>query len=164
MRYIFNILILSVLIFSSCKNEQDNVVIYKEFSNNEWSRFDFLSGEFNIKNNNAKYSLTMIVKVNDNYPNAYISNEVDGRLLFNLSIKNFNGEDSRSRDFQFSLKDRDGNWKCTKVDGNYEFRLPLYEELTFGNAGLHTFKLENKYPKDPLQGIEEITLKCVKNY
>lgn len=161
MRYILNILIAILLLFTSCKKEQDNVVIFKEFPNSEWSRFDFLNGEFEVKKTDTKYNIIMVVKVNDNYPSAYVSNEVDGRLLFNLTIKDLEGEDSRSRNFQFNLKDKDGVWKGEKINGCYEFKLPLYEEMTFGKVGLHTFKLENKYPKDPLYGIEEITLKCV---
>ena len=41
MRVVSGILLLLALLFSSCSNKQDNVVIYKEFQNQEWERFEF---------------------------------------------------------------------------------------------------------------------------
>lgn len=162
MRYIFNILMISILLFVSCEREQDNVVISREFPNSEWSRFDYLDGKFDVKKIETKYDVVMEVKVTDNYPSPYENHKEDSRLLLNLTIKNPEGGDFRSRNFQFTLKDKEGNWKAENKDGYYIFKLPLYEEMTFGDAGIHTFKIENKYPKDPLHGISELTLKCVK--
>lgn len=161
MRYIFNILMISILLFISCEREQDNIVISREFYNQEWSRFDFLHGEFDVKNVNTSYDVIMEVKVTENYPNPYENHKNDSRLLFNMTIKNPDGGDFRSRNFQFNLKDKEGNWKAENKDGHYVFKLPLYEEMTFGDAGVHTFKIENKYPKDPLYGIVELTIKYV---
>lgn len=161
MRYIFNILIVSILLFTSCKKEQDKIVISKEFQNKEWSRFEYLMGEFDVKDQTSKFNVVMEVNVTDGYPSAYANNNDESRLLFNLTIKDPNGDNSRSRNFQFSLKDKDGNWKAENNDGTYVFKLPLYDEMIFGQTGLHVFKIENKYPKDPLYGIESINLKCV---
>ena len=60
------------------------------------------------------------------------------------------------------LKDEDGNWKADKrEDGCYVFKLPIISEMTFGEDGTYNFKIENKYPKDPLYGVKSITLRCI---
>ncbi len=161
MRYVFNILMILMLLFSSCKREQDTVVAARVFPDYEWSRFDFIYGEFDVKNVATDYEVIMEVKVTDDYPSLYDSHQEDSRLLFNLTINNPEGGNFRSRNFQFNLKDKDGNWKAENKDGYYIFKLPLYEEMTFSDAGMHTFKIENKYTKDPLYGIAELTVKCV---
>lgn len=161
MRYIFNMLLISVLLFASCKREQDTAVVFRVFHNQEWSRFDYIYGEFDVKDVATNYEVIMEVKVTENYPSPYENHQDDSRLLFNLTINNPEGGNFRSRNFQFNLKDKDGNWKAENKDGYYVFKLPLYEDMTFSDAGVHSFKIENKYPKDPLYGIEELTLKCV---
>jgi hypothetical protein len=59
------------------------------------------------------------------------------------------------------LKDKDGNWKADKKNGYYVFSLPVMNEMTFSEDGVYSFKVENKYPKDPLQGIKSIKIECI---
>ena len=160
MRVVSGILLLLALLFSSCSNKQDNIVIYKEFQNQEWKRFEFLQNNFNISKA-SEYDIVMEVFVNDDYPNIYETHQSDCPLLFNLTIKNPNDNGTRSRDYKFMLKDKDGNWRSDKKDGYYVFRLPIISEMSFTEKGVYNFKIENKYPKDPLQGIKSVTLKCI---
>lgn len=160
MRIFSSILLLLSLLVSSCSSKQDNIVIYKEFPNQEWERFEYLQGNFNV-NKASKYDIVVEVSVDDNYPNIYDTHQSDCPLLFNLTIKNPNGNGKRSKDYKFTLKDKDGNWKADKKDGCYVFKLPIIGEMSFNEKGTYNFKLENKYPKDPLQGIKSLTLKCI---
>ena len=161
MRIISGILLLLSLFFSSCSSKQDNIVIFREFKNLEWERFEYLQGDFNVEKPSQKYDIIMEVSVNENYPNVYETHQNDCPLLFNLTIKNPEGEGARSRDYRFMLKDKDGNWKADKKNDCYVFRLPIIGEMSFSEKGIYTFKVENKYPKDPLYGIKSVTLKCV---
>ena len=161
MRIVSGILLLLSLIFSSCSNKQDNIVIYKEFENQEWERFEYLNGCFNVDKDSPKYNVIMEVSVNENYPNVYETHQSDCPLLFNLTIKNPDGNGGRSRDYKFMLKDKDGNWKSDNKNGYYTFRLPIISEMTFSEKGVYNFKIENKYPKDPLYGIKSIKIECV---
>ena len=161
MRIISGILLLLSLFFSSCSSKQDNIVIFREFKNLEWERFEYLQGDFNVEKPSQKYDIIMEVSVNENYPNVYETHQSDCPLLFNLTIKNPEGEGARSRDYRFMLKDKDGNWKADKKNDCYVFRLPIIGEMSFSEKGIYTFKVENKYPKDPLYGIKSVTLKCV---
>lgn len=151
-----------VIFISSCSKKSDNIVISNNFQNEEWPRFEYLNGEMKIDKAPVKYDVIMEVAVSDAYPNIYNVQD-DCSLLFNLTIKNPEDSGSRSRDYRFTLKDKDGNWKADKVDGYYVFRLPIISEMTFSEKGLYNFKLENKYPKDPLYGIKSLSLMCVES-
>lgn len=161
MRVLYSIVLLLSLFLSSCTSKQDNIVIYREFGNQEWERFEYLTGDFNVNKTSQKYDVVMEVTVNDNYPNVYENHQTDAPLLFNLTIKNPDSNGGRSKDFRFTLKDKDGNWKADKKNGYYIFRLPVMSEMSFSENGIYSFKVENKYPKDPLQGIKSIKIECV---
>lgn len=160
MKALINIFILSVFLTMSCSNKKSNIVINKDFTNEEWSRFEYLTGEITVDKKSAKYDVVMEVKVSDSYPSLYASHQDDGSLLFNMTIKYPNGSSSRSMNYRYTLKDKEGDWKADKKDGYYIFRLPIISEMTFGEVGTYTFKIENKYPKDPLYGVKNIKLEC----
>lgn len=161
MRIVSTILLFTTMVFTSCTKKQDNIVIFKEFNNQEWGRFEYLHGEFNVDKASQKYDIIMEVVVNDNYPNVYEAYQNDSPLLFNLSINHPNGNGKRSKNYKFMLKDKDGNWKASKKNEYYVFKLPLMKEISLNEKGIYDFKIENKYPKDPLQGIKSMTLKCI---
>lgn len=161
MRALYSIVLLLSLFLTSCSSKQDNIVIYKEFKNQEWERFEYLTGDFDINKASQKYDIVMEVAVNDSYPNVYENHQTDAPLLLNLTIKNPDGNGGRSKDFKFTLKDKDGNWKADKKNGCYVFRLPIIGEMSFSDKGTYNFKVENKYPKDPLQGIKSIKIECL---
>ena len=161
MRIVSGILLLLTLLFSSCSQNQDNIVIFKEFQNQEWERFEYLSGELNVNKAPQKYDIVMEISVNDNYPSVYETHQSDCPLLFNLTIVNPDESGKRSKNYKFMLKDKDGNWKADKKEGCYIFKLPIINEMSFTEEGTYKLQIENKYPKDPLQGIKSMTLKCI---
>ena len=161
MRYRLGLLLVLLISLASCSNRNNDIVIHKDFENEEWSRFDYLSGTFDVKKAPAKYDVIMEVTVTDVFPNVYESHHDGSALSFNLTIHNPEGNGSRSRDYNFKLKDNDGNWKSERVNGYYHFKLPIIGEMTFTEEGSYTFKLENKYHKDPLYGIKDITIRCI---
>lgn len=158
MRKIFFI-ILSLIFITSCSNNNDNIVINKEFENQEWSRFDFLEGSINVEKVPVKYDIVMEIMVSEIYPNTYENHREDSSFSFNMTIKNPNGSGARSKDYNYNLRDKDGNWKSEKQGEYYVFKLPLISEMTLGEEGVYNIKIENKFPKDPLQGIKSLTLK-----
>ena len=76
MRYILSIVAITLML-ASCSNKQDNNVISRSFTNEEWSRFDYLNGEIDIKDVPAKYDIVMEVVLNEIYPNAYENSRHD---------------------------------------------------------------------------------------
>jgi thioredoxin-related protein len=71
MRALYSIVLLLSLFLTSCSSKQDNIVIYREFKNQEWERFEYLTGDFDINKASQKYDIVMEVAVNDSYPNVY---------------------------------------------------------------------------------------------
>lgn len=162
MRYILNIAVLSIFLFLSCVKDTNHNIVVKEFDNDEWSRFDNLEGSISVTKNDIKYDLLMELVVSDMYPSPYENHQKDGSFLFNLTISNSNGL-YRSRDYKFMLKDKDGFWNAEKKDGYYVFKLPIINGITFSDIDIYTFKIENKYPKDPVSGINRLTLKYIES-
>ena len=162
MRSFLNIIVVSLFLFSSCVKNDSNVIIDKKFDNDEWSRFEYLEGSLNVTDNDANNDLFMELFVTDVYPNPYENHQKDGSFLFNLTISNSNGL-YRSRDYKFMLKDKDGFWNAEKKDGYYVFKLPIINGITFSDIDIYTFKIENKYPKDPVSGINRLTLKYIES-
>lgn len=155
----FFIIISSFLFITSCVSKNDNNVIYRDFSNNEWSRFDYLEGKIEVKNAPVKYDLVMEVLVSEIYPSSYENHRDNCVLEFNMTIKNPDNGGTRSKNYKYNLKDKEGNWKSDKQGEYYVFKLPIISEMTFGEEGTYDIKIENKYPRDPLEGIKSITLK-----
>lgn len=161
MRFIWKLLLVLFMGLTSCSNNVDDVVISKDFTNEEWSRFDYLIGDFDVIKSPVKYDIVMEVAVSDIFPDVYENNQDNSTLSVNLTITNPEDSGRRSRDYNFNLKDRDGNWKSEKANGYYVFKLPMIDEMTFSEEGTYQFKLENKYSKDPLYGIKSLTIKCI---
>ena len=158
MRHLINIAIISLFLFLSCTNKKDNKIIIKEFQNKEWSRFEYLEGEMNIKDVPVKFDVIMELVVSDQYPSTYEMHQKNGDFLFNLTVLNSNGI-YRTKDYKFKLKNNEGYWNADKKDGYYTFRLPVINEMTLSDSDTYKFVIENKYSKDPLQGIKSLTLK-----
>ena len=160
MRNLYYIAFVFLLVFSSCTNMKDNNIIIKEFQNEEWSRFEFLEGSIEIKKVPITFDVVMELVVSDQYPSFYELHQKDGLFLFNLTVRDSDGI-YRTNDYRFRLKDKDGYWNAEKKDGYYTFHLPVINEITLSDSDIYKFTIENKYSKDPVQGIKSLTLKYV---
>lgn len=160
MRNLSYIAFVFLLVFSSCTNMKDNNIIIKEFQNEEWSRFEFLEGSIEIKKVPITFDVVMELVVSDQYPSYYEMHQKDGLFLFNLTVRDSDGI-YRTNDYRFRLKDKDGYWNAEKKDGYYTFHLPVINEITLSDSDIYKFTIENKYSKDPVQGIKSLTLKYV---
>lgn len=158
MHRFINISIIALLLFSSCTSKKDNNIIIKEFQNEEWSRFELLEGDMDIKDVPVKFDVIMEVVVSDQYPSTYELHQKNGDFLFNLTVLNSNGT-YRTKEYKFKLKNNEGYWNADKKDGFYTFRLPVINEMTLSDSDTYKFVIENKYSKDPLQGIKSLILK-----
>lgn len=151
MKRIFLFLVLSGLLgFSACHSNRDgNVLVSRVFPTSSWERFDFVEKEFEIKKP-VSYDLELSVVFGPDYPFNY----------FAMSFAVFDDESHplRAKNYQFSLKDRDGIWKSELSEGVYHFTFPINNELTLTEPGKYKFQIENRMPITPLLGIKEIAL------
>lgn len=160
MQHLYSIALVFLFMFSSCIKKQDNNIIVKEFNNEEWSRFEFLEGSIEIKKAPVTFDVVMEVVVSEHYPSTYELHQKDGSLLFNLTVRNSDGV-YRSKDYRYKLKNNEGYWNAEKKNGYYTFHLPIINEMSIEEEDVYKFTIENKYTKDPLQGIKSMTLKYI---
>lgn len=114
-----------------------------------WERFDFIKEDIEIKKATT-YDLALAVSFDSTYVYDNLS------VVFTV----FDSYDNplRTKAYQFRLKEKDGSWKSTLVDGCYRFTFPINSELTINEPGVYRFQLESRMPITPLMGIKEISV------
>lgn len=139
-----------VIGFWSCgTNERNKALLHRNFPTMNWERFDFVKEKIEIKKATS-YDLVLTAVFDPEY--AYN----DLSVVFTI----FDAYDNpfRTKAYQFRLKDKDGVWKSTLVDGSYHFTFPINSNLTINEPGTYCFQLENRMPITPLYGIKEISI------
>jgi len=145
---VFGALILFGL--SSCHNDPtENVLVSRKFPTSSWERFDYVENVITL-NKPIAYDLELDVLFDDTYTFNYFE------VVFTVFDRS--GNPLRSKNYRFTIKDRQGNWKSEPVEGVYHFRFPLNNELTLSEPDTYTFQIENHMPITPLSGIREISI------
>lgn len=136
-------------VWSCGTNSRDKALLHREFPTMSWERFDFLKDNIEIKKATT-YDLVLTVAFDPSYAYDHLS------VVFTV----FDAYDNpfRTKAYQFRLKEKDGSWKSTLVDGCYHFTFPINNELTINDPGIYCFQLESRMPITPLLGIKEISV------
>lgn len=164
MKIKFNIVIvLIIIVFGvvSCGKKQESNVISRNFEGDIWGRFDYLEADFNVVKAPMTADLVMDIDISEVFPNVYQYHDADDGLFAIALTINAPDGGRRSREYKFRLKDSDGNFKSEKIDGYYHYELPLINDMSFSEIGVYKFKVENKYPKEPLYGIKSLNINCL---
>lgn len=150
-----------VIGFCSCSGRQNEEIVFsKSFQDEQWGRFDDITVSYNVVKAPVVVDLIMEITVSEDFPSIYPYYRTESAFAFCMVYEGPDGS-RRAREYNYSLKDRDGNWKSEKTDGFYNFQFPLISEMNINEIGECKFNIENKYPRDPLCGIKSMTLKCV---
>lgn len=164
MKIKFNIVIVLIIIafgMMSCGKKQESSVISRDFDGEIWRRFDFLEADFDVVKAPMTADLVMDIDISEVFPNIYPYHDADDGLFVITMTINAPDGGRRSREYKFRLKDSDGNFKSEKINGYYHYELPLINDMSFSEIGVYKFKVENKYPKEPLYGIKRLNISCV---
>lgn len=149
-RFLVVLCILGLVGCTACHpNKKGEVMVSRVFPTSSWERFDFVNHRIELQKP-ATYDLTLAATFSPEYPFNY----------FAMAFTVFDEGDYplRSKNYQFTLKDRDGSWKSELTDGVYHFTFPINSELTLNEPGKYKFQIENLMPITPLLGIQEIEL------
>lgn len=147
------ILFIGVVFFigtSSCStNNGGKVLLSRSFPTMSWERFDFVSADIDVKKATT-YDLALQASFDTSYAYDYLS------VVFTI----FDAYENplRTKAYRFRLKENDGSWKSTLVDGCYHFSFPINNEITFNEPGIYSFQLENRMPITPLYGIKDVSI------
>ena len=143
--FVFIIAMLSVLLVSCGKKPQ--FLAGKTFENSIWNRFDILEYDFDIENTSKNYDFILETTINEQFPVE--------TLPLNITIYYPDGG-KRSRDYDFRLKDAEKNWKGTVEGNKIKFEIPINRGMSLSRKGIYQIRIENKYTKYNLPGIENM--------
>ncbi len=141
-------LIIATIVLGSCSSESD--YFHKEYKlkNQVWKRFDVFWFDVPVEKNDL-LDFYLSVSHNKDYP-------LD-KLWVNITFYTPDGT-TRSRDYDFDLKDKAGNWIGNQSNGLWKTELPIRKEMPIYEAGICKVRMENKYSKFELPGISSIEL------
>lgn len=149
-KVLFSLCMLLFLGLASCHSDQSgNALLSRSFTSSGWERFDFITQQVELKRPTT-YNLNMEATFAPTY--AY------DHLTVVFTVFDANGNPLRAKNYQFRLKDADGQWKSELKEGGYTFNLPINNELSLNEAGTYTFQLESRMPITPLEGIRKIAI------
>jgi len=138
-----------------CRQNEKNVeLLHRDFYETLWERFDYVYNDIEIKEATT-FDLALSISFTEKYAYDNIS------LVF--TIFDANGTPYRAKDYQYSLKDAEGNWKSQLTDGCYTFELPINKSLQITEPGVYRFQIEYRMPITPILGVKELTLTNMKS-
>ena len=144
------LIVSGLLCLLGCARQEENkIVLHREFYETLWERFDYVQDNIEVKTETT-YDLSLKIAFTDDYPYQ------DFSMVF--TVFSSDGEPYRSKTYKFNLKDEEGHWNVEQVDGGHTFVLPINKSLRISETGTYTFQIENRMPITPLVGVKELTL------
>ncbi len=147
-RLIGLLLIPFLCITGSCR-KSESLTQFHSFPNNTWNRFEKQNFNFRIEDVSFPYDLKLILRHNDSYPfdNLYV----------HVVIEKPGGEE-RIMEYDFKVKDTDGQFLSRSTNGYDEITFTLHTGLYFQEEGNCRVEIENLIPKIEIPGILELGL------
>jgi gliding motility-associated lipoprotein GldH len=136
-----------VALLSSCREP----AVYREYikmPNVNWERFNILEFDVPVKNGDL-LDFYLFVRHHTNFPYD--------KLYVNITFYSPDGE-MRSRDYDFKLKDEEGEWLSEGMGELWDIELPIRKGMPFYAGGKCKIRVENKYSKYDTPGIIEVGL------
>ncbi|MFP4469331.1 MAG: hypothetical protein ACLFPE_01530 [Bacteroidales bacterium] len=144
-RFLLIIPVLLMMIVACQRREP--VSQFHTFPNGVWERFQYLNFELPVEDTRELYDISVVIRYTDEFP--------EDVLTINFVMTGPVGEE-RIRDYNFILKDRDGNFTGNSKDGLYERVITLREDIRFHGEGNVKIEMESLMTKFFTPGILEI--------
>jgi gliding motility-associated lipoprotein GldH len=147
MNKLFFITLAVYLTFTSCQE----AAVYREYrkiDNMTWNRFDIIEFEVPVEEGD-KLDFYLALRHHTAFPYD--------KLFVNITFYTPGGE-FRSANYDFDLKDEEGNWLADGMGELWDIELPVRSEMQFSETGICKVRLENQYPKVNTPGILELGL------
>lgn len=147
-RSIVLLLIPFLFVVGAC-NKNEKQCLFNSFDKTTWNRFEKQKFEFPIENNSSPYDVMLTLRHNDDF--------VFDNLYIHVVMEMPGGEE-RIMEYDFKIRDDDGNFLSNDRNGYHEISFPLHKELHFSERGACRVEIENLIPKMEIQGILELGL------
>ncbi len=140
-------LVIVIVLVASCGNR----TVFKEYrtlDNISWNRFDIQNFDVAV-NKDDRLDFYLFIRHHTNYPYDYL----DVNVTFYMP-----GNEMRSGDYHFELKDEKGKWKANGMGELWDIELLIRKNLKMKEEGVCKVRIENKMTKLQTPGIMEIGL------
>jgi gliding motility-associated lipoprotein GldH len=147
MKRLLTLMLLLAVLLSSCKEP----AVFREYvkmPNVNWERFNILEFDVPVKNGD-QLDFFLFMRHHTDFPYD--------KLYVNITFYAPDGE-MRSRDYEFNLKDEEGNWLADGMGELWDIELPVRKGMPFYKNGTCKVRVENKYTKYDTPGIIEVGL------
>ena len=147
MKRLFLFLIIPVIIMSSCGGS----VVFKQYNKMEnlnWNRFDYQVFEVDVEKDEL-LDFYLAFRHHTDFP--------FDKLWVNVTFYTPDGA-TRSRDYDFDLKDENGKWLADGMGELWDIELPIRKEMLFNKGGSCKVRIENIHSKYDMPGVIEIGL------
>ena len=148
MKSVFVGLLSTLLLLGSCSFDSKVFSEYVTMDNMTWNRFDILEFEVPVQEDQSlDFHIFLRHHTDFPYDNLFVN------ITFYAP-----GGDTRSRDYEFDLRDYKGDWLAKGMGELWDVELLVRKEMMFSEDGVCRVRVENKYPKYDTPGIIEIGL------
>ncbi|MBL7750547.1 MAG: gliding motility lipoprotein GldH [Chitinophagaceae bacterium] len=152
MRIVFNFLVVSLLLLSSC-GKVDLYEKHVSIPAHAWSSEFKPVFDFEITDSTAEYQLFFLIRHNDKYNYS--------NIFFNLYSQTPGDSSLRKAPFEITLATDSKGWLGSGLDDIYEHRHPLTNFVRL-RPGKYHFELEQIMREDPLQHVLSVGLRLEK--
>jgi gliding motility-associated lipoprotein GldH len=139
--------ILSALLISCSKNKIFEK--YIKIENHEWKRDNLIQFDVDIKDVKSNYDITLALRHTTYYAFANIK--------VNVTIT-FPGGEMRTKDYNIFVCDTDGSFKGDGAGDLWDITYPVFNDITFPDAGVYKFEVQNVMPIMELPDIMDVGL------
>jgi gliding motility-associated lipoprotein GldH len=139
--------IISVLFTSCSKNK-----VFEKFiklDNYKWKRDNLIRFDVDIKDAKTNYDVTLALRHTTYYPFANIK--------VNVTVT-FPGGEMRTRDYNIFVRNTDGSFKGDGAGDLWDLTCPVFTDITFPDAGVYKFEVQNVMPVMELTDIMDVGL------
>jgi gliding motility-associated lipoprotein GldH len=147
-RTIFFALFALALLITACDSNQ----VYKKYEslkNHEWKRDHPIVFDVEIDDIKSNYDVYLAIRHTTYYPYA--------NLLVNVTSYDPN-ENMRTKDFEFYLRNADGQFKAEGAGDLWDIDFLLFEDISFPEKGVYTYHISNYMPYVSTPDIMEVGL------
>lgn len=145
--------ILLILMFLISCGTQSIHEEFKSFENDSWSRFDDQHFEYEIENTGSKYTLKLILVLDEDIKHNTIP--------FDTRIATPGGEE-RLMSHKLHLNRQEPDEENFAGENKQSFSVYLLKDHTFNKKGLVKIDVQNRMPVTRITGVHEIGIRVTK--
>jgi len=144
---------LMLLLLSSCQNKK----VFEQrqsFDDLKWNRFKNVTFEFDIKDTESKYNITLMLRHHTIY--------AEPDLQMTLALYTPSGE-RRLKEIIMPIRNTDGTFRSSGMGDLWDLEQVAFAGYSFNEKGHYKLEIENRMAKFDTPGVMELGLRVDKS-